>query len=205
MSIIVHVIGGDPSVERMFVDEGFEVWAGNKNYQPDLVVFTGGTDISTALYCQGMEGAHEPDVARDMRELGQFFKYNNLGTPLVGICRGAQLLNVAMGGSMIQNLPALHTGYRRVHRTDGYVSRTDSDTESYTGYQMHEDHHQGMIPSDRGIILASDTVDGTAEVVFYEGSGLSDVLCFQAHPEWGHSATKRYFFELLEEYLDVAP
>ena len=84
---------------------------------PDLtcdgLILCGGGDIHCAQYGQEDRGSHPPDLERDRAELALFRAFFAAGKPILGICRGLQLINVALGGTLIQDLPRalrdLHT------------------------------------------------------------------------------------------------
>lgn len=189
----VYVVGTDLAVNKMFVEEGWQVWSGapppNKG-EIDLVCFTGGADVSPYLYgeenissyCDPIRDEFEVEVYRDFFEVKK-----------VGICRGGQLLNVLNGGKMIQHINGHSGGFYPVTVFGNFD----------TPYKLHEDHHQGMIPADEDsdyVTVALDARDDNHEILWYPKT---KSLCFQAHPEWGHDETKELFFELLEEYLEV--
>ena len=77
--------------------------------EPDLtcdgLLLAGGGDIAPERYGQGMEGSLPPDPLRDEAELALFRAFYGAGKPILGICRGHQLINVALGGTLIQDLP----------------------------------------------------------------------------------------------------
>lgn len=177
----VFIVSPDRSTEDMFSDEGFTLVSSPD--EADFLCFTGGEDVSPELYGQTNTGLSFTNPSRDKLEVSLFKEYRK-NHPMVGICRGGQLLNVLHGGSMIQDIPR-HTGVRRVFFRDSERS-------------LLEDHHQAMIPGVGATIVGMDT-DGTYEILTYPNT-----LCFQAHPEWGHNETKDVFFLLLNELLNNA-
>jgi putative glutamine amidotransferase len=70
----------------------------------DGIVFTGGGDIDPALYGQPNTGAEGIDPARDAVEVALARAAAGLGMPVLAICRGQQLLNVALGGTLVQHM-----------------------------------------------------------------------------------------------------
>jgi gamma-glutamyl-gamma-aminobutyrate hydrolase PuuD len=108
----------------------------------DLVVFTGGSDVSPHLYkdtspnriCQN-------DPMRDAEERLVFNLARGNGVSMFGICRGLQFLNVMTGGSMIHHLNG-HSGTHSVNISDG----DEFPVNSY--------HHQACIPGVATTILA---------------------------------------------------
>ena len=95
-------------------------------HQQDLVVFTGGTDVSPDMY-----GAHpEPgvmyDVARDVREVKVLDQCRFHAVPVLGICRGSQLLCVMNGGSLVQHSDNHCVHSHRVFTVSGHYFDTNS-------------------------------------------------------------------------------
>lgn len=160
---------------------------------PDLVVFLGGTDISTSFYGQKKaRKTDNPDVARDEREKKAFEFCVEQKIPMVGICRGAQLLCALSGGKLIQHVDG-HGGNHVVNAPKLGIN-----------YMVSSSHHQMMYPFD--------LPDKDYEIIAHSGFGLSNTyigeddkelwvdvkfvepecvyfkktkaLCFQNHPEW---------------------
>lgn len=76
---------------------------------PDLscdgLLLCGGEDLAPILYGQENRGSQPPDPARDEAELHLIAAFLTAGKPILGICRGMQAINVAFGGTLIQDLP----------------------------------------------------------------------------------------------------
>ena len=91
----VEAVGGD-----------FEI-----NYSPadfdgyDGLLLCGGNDIHPSFYGQEIDGSVNIDTERDEREIAVLKGFLNTGKPIFGICRGCQLLNVVLGGTLIQDIP----------------------------------------------------------------------------------------------------
>lgn len=199
----VLVLSGDSykAVQSIFRKRGWNVLTETVS-QPvvDLVVFTGGTDVDPALYGEERHPmTQSSDIFRDQFELASYKMYVRCGIPMVGICRGGQLLNVLNGGKMIQHLGKTVSGDVEMWDTVGIGYRT-----------VRVDHHQGMVR--RG-----NAVDG--QMTHYPIPGEPDMgvsvdyviwypetksLCFQPHPEWGHQGTEDYFFQLIGRYVHNA-
>lgn len=188
MARSVHVACGDKSVIRMFENAGWEILP---PLDADLVCFTGGEDVSPEMY--GEENTHSScNPKRDLRERLLYETLEPL--PMVGICRGAQFLNVMNGGKLIQHIDGHSMGYREIR-----VRTTSSVGITY----IHEDHHQGIIPSTSSAYeeIGWDVRDGNVEILWYPENRR---LCFQPHPEWGHEPTRELFFSLIKEYIFCA-
>lgn len=209
MKLSVYVVGGNSMIENLFLDtkkwyvhQG-SMWehtfSGDYCERFDLLCFTGGSDVSPELYGQKNVKSHtNPD--RDKIEKEFFERY--IHTPKVGICRGAQLLNVLSGGGMWQDI-------------DGHLGNHDMvDTRTGAVYGVTSTHHQMMNPSrDAEIVAVSEhknnyllddkgVIEGIKgyEILKYKSS---KSLCFQGHPEYSScpKETVRYFFDLIEEIL----
>jgi GMP synthase-like glutamine amidotransferase len=190
----ILVLKGDSykAVGEMFARHGYEVLYGVENLsQADVVVFTGGSDVSPYIYGEEPHGARGCDPIRDEFEKGIFNEYPTSKVK-IGICRGGQLLNVLNGGRMFQDL-GLITGIVPVFDTEnGYID-------------VLVDHHQGMESNPPEALgwgacawheLRSDLY-WPDYAIFYPKT---KSFCFQPHPEWGHKGTEDYFFELLERH-----
>ena len=90
----------------------------------DGIVFTGGSDVDPALYGDTPHGATRVKPNRDRAELMLLRAAAERGVPLLGICRGMQLMSVAYGGRLHQHLPDVlgHHGHRPATRIFSIVS-----------------------------------------------------------------------------------
>ncbi|TSD99645.1 gamma-glutamyl-gamma-aminobutyrate hydrolase family protein [Skermania sp. ID1734] len=152
----------------------------------DALVLSGGSDVDPARY--GHE--RQPQTVgirpeRDEFELELFAAARVRRIPVLGICRGLQLLNVALGGTLHQHLPDL--GRHRNHLPDPgvfgtHTVRTEpgSAVESITGpsVTVHCHHHQGIAELGSGLRATAWAEDGTIEAVEAQS-----VLGVQWHPE----------------------
>jgi putative glutamine amidotransferase len=101
----------------------------------DGLVLTGGEDLHPELYgLTGTEHVRETDPARDAHELALFRAAHQRRIPILAICRGFQLVNVALGGTLWQDLP--------VQRP------SDLDHDTGTVWQ-HRAHHVNVTPGSR--------------------------------------------------------
>lgn len=201
----VFVVGGDLSVKEMFRKEGF-VNVLNV-HDADVVCFTGGADVSPDLYNHPKHQATYSYSARDETEMRIFLMCMEKDTPMVGICRGGQFLNVMNGGEMYQDV-SNHVG--------SHLLQVKGSNEEF---MVTSTHHQMMKPHPDGKVLATgpasmvefwstadrkwkkELVGNGIEVVRYERA-----LCFQPHPEFGTNNTeydgmRKYFFHLLLDLM----
>ncbi len=158
----------------------------------DGFVFTGGTDIDPALY--GGNLAHpnllKVSTERDSTEMGLIKAVLDDGTiPALFICRGMQLLNVALGGDLHMHLPDVKDP--DIHRgPDGgwTVQPVDVDTSSKVFAVMQSDHvktysghHQAVNTVAAGLTVAATAPDGIVEAL--EIASHPFCLAVQWHPE----------------------
>ncbi len=209
MSNKVFIIGWDGNISNMFEKRGWETVS--RLEEADLVQFTGGADVSPALYGEDNHPRTFNSKGRDDKELGLFQEAKSLGIPCVGICRGGQFLNVVSGGKMWQDV--------NNHAVAGTHLMTDKD--SGLMLQVTSTHHQQMRVGKKGELVASAghiskyrqhmaddrIVEGEmssedVEVVYYKDT---DSLCHQPHPEYlkkDHEC-QVYYFDLIKKYFGL--
>lgn len=155
----------------------------------DLIVFTGGTDITTKLYGQPKLGTTDtPDRQRDTLEHAIYVRALILQLPMVGICRGMQFLNIMNNGTLIQHIEE-HT----------MSTHSITNTDNYGVVRVAGDHHQSILPTGNYKLIDSSS-DGVVETIFWNNTRCLGV---QWHPEWmeENSKARIYFNDLLNEYV----
>lgn len=159
----------------------------------DGLILAGGSDIDPAAY--GAEPHPQTDGSvpeRDRLELALTRRAVERDMPLLGICRGMQLLNVAFGGTLKQHLPDEygHEDHRRFPGSfdgaDHDVSLTpDSLAATAAGEELHatkSHHHQGVERIGEGLeVTGYSTLDQLPEAI--EVPGRRFVVGVQWHPE----------------------
>ncbi|MFF5252082.1 gamma-glutamyl-gamma-aminobutyrate hydrolase family protein [Streptomyces leeuwenhoekii] len=151
----------------------------------DGLVIAGGPDVEPSRYGAAPgPRTGPPDRARDAWELALIEAAWARGVPLLGICRGMQLLNVALGGTLVQHLDG-HAGgpgvfgrhpVRPVPGTR-YAAVVPEET-SVPAY-----HHQAVDRLGAGLVASAHAADGTVEAVELPSGPW--VLGVQWHPEMG--------------------
>ncbi|MFD4557172.1 gamma-glutamyl-gamma-aminobutyrate hydrolase family protein [Streptomyces sp. NPDC058469] len=151
----------------------------------DALVIAGGPDVEPTRYGADRDPrTGPPAAARDAWELALIEAALTAGIPLLGICRGMQLLNVAVGGTLVQHLdghaetPGVF-GHHPVKPVPGtlYASAVPEETSVPTF------HHQAVDRLGAGLVVSAWAEDGTPEAV--ELPSADWVLGVQWHPEMG--------------------
>ena len=138
------------------------------------LVLTGGEDMDPRLFGeQPHPAAGEPHAARDAYELALARTAASLRIPTLAICRGAQIMNVALGGSLIQDLPSQQpsaidhnpAGKRaeRVHRVDIDASSMLARAVCSTLIFTNSSHHQSVHQIGDNLRVTATTEDGVVE------------------------------------------
>lgn len=158
----------------------------------DGLMLAGGADVDPACYDAGRHALTvDPDPRRDAFEIALTRGALGRGLPLLGICRGLQILNVARGGTLHQDLPQLlgHDDHRRVPGSfDGCEHHVrlvpGSLAARAAGEEWHatkSHHHQGVDRVGEGLVVTGRADDGLVEAV--EDPTSRFALGVQWHPE----------------------
>lgn len=155
----------------------------------DGLVLAGGEDVDPRRY-GGTPTEHSTvlDPGRDAFELGLFEAALAKGIPVLGICRGCQLINVARGGTLVPHLSAsdgeAHSfyGYPGTSRTQTVDVAPGSELAGILGTQLSVNsyHHQAVRTPGDGIVVSANARDGVVEGIEMPGA---DVVAVQWHPE----------------------
>ncbi len=152
----------------------------------DGLILTGGGDILPKYFHQEDLGVSTyMDEARDLAELAVARRFLAAGKPILGICRGIQLLNTVLGGTLIQDLP---DEQREIHRTvketkyHGTKTTPGSFLARLYGPEpmVNSYHHQAVDQLGQGLIPCQWSEDGVLEGAYLEGRPVWGV---QWHPE----------------------
>lgn len=150
------------------------------------LLLTGGGDIEPALYGQQRSPKTEPPTPmRDEYELEVCRAALGAGIPVLGICRGCQLLNVALGGNMEQHVDnhVFNTPRRADYIHDVYITEGSRLAAIMGGTQVSVNsiHHQVVGSSlGRGLVVSAKSGDGLVEGIEHTGQF---ALGVQWHPE----------------------
>ncbi|MBO1308874.1 gamma-glutamyl-gamma-aminobutyrate hydrolase family protein [Enterococcus sp. 669A] len=162
-------------------------------------LFTGGQDISPELYgAEKLVVCGETHQVRDTMEIYCMEKALEEDTPILGICRGAQLLNVVSGGTLYQDLPTerptetnhqmkppYDKGQHEVQLVEGTMLADILDQSSLS---VNSYHHQGIKDVGEKLTVTAISEDGLVEGIYLDENQF--VLGVQWHPEFFASDTR---------------
>lgn len=153
----------------------------------DGLLLCGGGDIAPARFGQENHGSHPPDLRRDEIELALTAAFLAAGKPILGICRGLQMLNVALGGTLIQDLGAVSPFHSKDSDEEDdkiHPIRAEEGTllAGWYGtlFPVNSYHHQALDRLGRGLRAVAWSESGVVEAAELPGRA---VLGLQFHPE----------------------
>ena len=203
-----------PSVDKDGVLHKSNMRLRDYAHELDGLVLQGGADLSPATYGEEpLDPAWAGDRVRDDYEIELFNEFVEAGKPVLGICRGLQLANVAFGGTLYQDIGA-QTGSSVRHRArDAYernfhevtitpetgLSRLYPDARRA---RVNSIHHQAIRTLGRNLVVeARSASDDIIEAIRWRGK--SYVFGVQWHPEFlrAGDATVLDCTPILEEFL----
>lgn len=173
----------------------------------DGILFTGGGDIDPASYGAAPHPkVGDVDLDRDGVELYLLEKAVSQELPFLGICRGLQLINVGLGGTLYADISAQRAGalrhdyypdYPRDYLAHTVNVRTESRLTGILGnsqVEVNSLHHQGIDRLAPDLVQVASAPDGIVEAVELPDHPFG--LAVQWHPEWlGAYAPMRALFE----------
>jgi len=163
----------------------------------DGLLLTGGEDVDPALYGEAPHAAlGDVDPRRDRLEAGLVHAARERGVPVLGICRGIQLINAAMGGTLWQDLATQRTDAMAHNQQAGRTARTHPVT-TVAGtrvaaaardgtFEVNSFHHQAIKRLAPGLVATATAPDGIIEAA-ESGPGAPWLLAVQWHPEEFHT------------------
>ncbi len=153
------------------------------------LVLGGGGDIDPKYYGESNLQAQDPRRERDEMELALFKQARERGMPVLGICRGLQLINVACGGTLAQHIGDAHRGDTHLGGTSKHATHVVNITEGTrlrgivgtAHFEVVSRHHQAINVVGAGLRISARADDGIVEAL--EDPGPAFLLGVQWHPE----------------------
>ena len=152
--------------------------------QYDALLLSGGADVDPAFYGEANTACFGIDKARDEAEFRLIEAFRAAGKPILGICRGHQVLNVYFGGTLIQHLPAAEA--HQWTQTGDSAHETETEAGSFLEalygrrFPVNSAHHQGIDRLGDGLQIVQRAADGTVEACKHTDEPIWSV---QWHPE----------------------
>lgn len=182
----------------------------------DGVLFIGGRDYCPSLYGREREDKtsllHQDRLNFDLLLLEKTIENNHL--PFLGICAGAQALNISFGGDLIQHIPDKVPDSKIQHSSENgwkngfakHVVRLTAGSRLQQIYGKDElnvptSHHQSVDNLGRGLLSAAEAEDGIIEAV--ELTDHPFVIGVQWHPERDYEANKKLFEAFIHQAIQT--
>jgi putative glutamine amidotransferase len=180
----------------------------------DGLVLSGGADVDPARYGAEREpGCGDVEPERDGWELALLRAALELGVPVLGVCRGVQVLNVALGGTLVQDVGrGVGDGHPRfdsprdelahdVKLVPGTLAAAVYAPACGTTFAVNSLHHQVVDEVGRGLVVGARSPDGAVEALELPGRA---VFAVQWHPEMLRRNPDPGFRWLVEQSAAVA-
>ncbi|MBR2513868.1 MAG: type 1 glutamine amidotransferase [Halomonas sp.] len=154
----------------------------------DGLIIGGGDDIQAHLYGGEVQLDVRLDPARDALELNLLDRFIPKDTPVLGICRGAQLINVHLGGTLDPDIYTTHEGLKRrrtvlPRKTVDIVGASQlHQLLGVTWCRVNSLHHQAVNKAGKGINIVARDRDGLVQGI--ESTEHTFLIGVQWHPEW---------------------
>lgn len=176
----------------------------------DGVLISGGHDVDPLRY--GQRNLYSESIARERDEQDIFVIRHlilNTGKPLLGICRGIQIMSVAMGGTLYQDLEKQCNAYH--HFGDAYPRNVAWHSNRLTAgsrlavvfgkeeIMTNSYHHQAVDRPGEGFVITAYSEEGVAEGIELQGDRF--VVAVQWHPEMMYDSSEQY--KLFQAFTDA--
>lgn len=171
----------------------------------DALVLSGGVDVNPALYGQALGPKTEsPDDERDRMESEMLRQALDQDKPILAVCRGLQLFNVAHGGTLVQHMEGHEHREEPDKATPAHAVKVASESRlagvlGANEVLVNSRHHQAVDAVGEGIVVSAKAEDGTVEGL--ERTDRRFAVAVQWHPENmanSDEAQRRLFKSLVE-------
>ena len=176
----------------------------------DGFLFTGGQDVSPEIYNEKKLDNVECSEERDRMDMSFLRKAIELDKPVLGICRGIQIINACLGGSLYQDLPTQHPSELEHHQTPPYdipvhevkiIENTPlSECLKTEKLSVNSYHHQAVKKLAPELAVMAEASDGITEAVYRPAS--SFLWALQWHPEFSYKTDEKSML-IFQAFVDA--
>lgn len=151
----------------------------------DGLILPGGADVDPARYGQPVYGSRRINPQLDDAQFSILDAFVKSGKPVLGICKGHQIINIYFGGDLIQDLPEPQVS-RHCYDTGDKVHLSHTEPDSWlahlygTRFATNSAHHQAVGQVAPGFHAIQHSDDGVIEAIAHESL---PILSLQWHPE----------------------
>lgn len=209
----VEKAGGEPVLLPLVKDQEE---AKKELEKVDVLIMSGGEDIDPSYYGEEPDpNIEEVNKERDVSDMAMLQEAIDEDMPVLCTCRGAQLLNVLSGGTLIQDIPtsAEYKDSKIQHRDPAeeeftmHVIDIDKDSQlarivGATELEVNSWHHQGIGKVGDSLKVTAKSQDGMIEGL--ERTDKSYVVAVQCHPEWSVEEGDDSFLVFFTDLMDQA-
>jgi len=175
----------------------------------DGLLLTGGVDVDPRFYGEVPHAeTEEPDLPRDERELRLLEEALANGIPVLGICRGLQLFNVAQGGSLVQHLERSlgHEVRESDASLDAHTVNVLPDTQLAAACgegprPVNSRHHQAIKELGQGLKISARAPDGIVEGIELPDQRFAVAVQWHAEDRFHTDKKDRKLFEAFAEAI----
>lgn len=175
------------------------------------LLLSGGNDLAPLIFGEQPHPKLETvDAQRDEQEMALVEEALKLGLPILGICRGMQTINVALGGGIIQHIEGTGDdaiqhrqkapGWHRHHQVDVLPNTLLGSVLGEGAIGVNSYHHQAVAALGRGLTVSAWSPDGLAEAIESKNPW---ILGVQWHPERMYSR-HREFLQIFSAFITAA-
>lgn len=189
---MIHIaIAGTPGGAANFIDalhalgaQGSPVLEENDFTTYDGLILPGGADIDPSLFGEENWGCRKIERERDVRQLEILKHFVDAGKPVLGVCKGHQLLNVYFGGTVCQHIPEFSV-HQWIEVDQAHPSHCTPGSFLHQIYQqldfpINSAHHQAIVTPAKGFEAIQWAPDGVLEAMVHQSR---PIIGIQWHPE----------------------
>ncbi len=149
----------------------------------DGLLIPGGGDIAPILFGQYNTASRNISLEEDLLQIDMFHYFMKKKKPILGICKGIQVINVALGGNIIQDLDT-HSMHEYINSDQYHITKALSGSILHKLYgeyfTTNSAHHQGINKIGRGLHITQKANDGVVEGIEHK---TAPIIGVQWHPE----------------------